>query len=156
MSTVTVFRFELYDIKTDAYQVSRRWATREVIELLGGRLLGSGVDVDESHVGGDIPGMTERDVDPLPRSFFKPGSQDSNAFLDSTARHLSLRSAFSRRPIMSPPKACVELDKKGFVSTGTAISPGAADTERWRGVGRGRPGGRRRRQRPLRHRRTGR
>jgi len=33
-------------------------------------------------------------------------------------------------------RGCVELDKKGFVSTGTAVSPAAADTERWRGAGR--------------------
>ena len=33
-------------------------------------------------------------------------------------------------------RGCVELDKKGFVSTGTALSPAAADTERWRSVGR--------------------
>ena len=33
-------------------------------------------------------------------------------------------------------RGCVELDKKGFVSTGTAISPAAAGTERWRDTGR--------------------
>ena len=33
-------------------------------------------------------------------------------------------------------RGCVELDKKGFVSTGTAVSPAAAETERWRNVGR--------------------
>ncbi|HEY8795899.1 MAG TPA: FAD-dependent oxidoreductase [Gemmatimonadaceae bacterium] len=33
-------------------------------------------------------------------------------------------------------RGCVELDKKGFVSTGTTISPAAADTERWRDTGR--------------------
>ncbi len=33
-------------------------------------------------------------------------------------------------------RGCVELDKKGFVSTGTAISPAAVDTELWRNAGR--------------------
>jgi hypothetical protein len=71
MITVTVFRFEIYDIKTDAYQPSRRWATSEMIGLLGGRPIGGGVDVDEGHVGHEIPGMTERDFNPRPRSGFQ-------------------------------------------------------------------------------------
>jgi thioredoxin reductase (NADPH) len=33
-------------------------------------------------------------------------------------------------------RGCVELDKKGFVSTGATISPAAAGTERWRDTGR--------------------
>ena len=31
---------------------------------------------------------------------------------------------------------CVELDKKGFVTTGTSLPQGIADTERWRAAGR--------------------
>jgi len=33
-------------------------------------------------------------------------------------------------------RGCVELDRKGFVSTGTALPPETADTERWRAAGR--------------------
>jgi thioredoxin reductase (NADPH) len=33
-------------------------------------------------------------------------------------------------------RGCVDLDRKGFVSTGSALSPETADTERWRGAGR--------------------
>ena len=32
---------------------------------------------------------------------------------------------------------CVDLDSKGFVLTGSALSPAIADSERWRAVGRG-------------------
>jgi thioredoxin reductase (NADPH) len=31
---------------------------------------------------------------------------------------------------------CVELDRKGFVLTGTELPPGTAETERWRSIGR--------------------
>jgi hypothetical protein len=70
MTKVTVHRFEIYDIKTDAYQPSRRWATSEMIGLLGGRPLGGEIQVDESHVGHDIPGMSERDFNPRAQSRF--------------------------------------------------------------------------------------
>jgi len=33
-------------------------------------------------------------------------------------------------------RGCVELDKKGFVSTGSALSPEAVEAERWRSAGR--------------------
>ena len=33
-------------------------------------------------------------------------------------------------------RGCVELDKKGFVLTGTALPPGTTDAERWRAAGR--------------------
>jgi thioredoxin reductase (NADPH) len=33
-------------------------------------------------------------------------------------------------------RGCVELDRKGFVLTGTAFPPGTADTDRWRAAGR--------------------
>lgn len=32
---------------------------------------------------------------------------------------------------------CVDLDRKGFVLTGTALPPAVAETERWRSNGRG-------------------
>ena len=33
-------------------------------------------------------------------------------------------------------RGCVELDRKGFVVTGTELPPGTAETGRWRSVGR--------------------
>ena len=33
-------------------------------------------------------------------------------------------------------RGCVELDRRGFVLTGTALPPGTAELERWRAVGR--------------------
>ena len=39
MSRVTVYRFTKFDITTDQHQRSRRWATREAIELVHGHVL---------------------------------------------------------------------------------------------------------------------
>jgi len=36
VSKITVYRFTKYDITTDQYQQSRRWATREAIERICG------------------------------------------------------------------------------------------------------------------------
>ena len=33
-------------------------------------------------------------------------------------------------------RGCVELDRKGFVLTGTALPAGTAESERWRSAGR--------------------
>ena len=65
MATVNVHRFRLYDINSDSYVVSRRWATRDVIEKLGGEIVGSpAIEVDASAVASDIDGMTPPDYDP--------------------------------------------------------------------------------------------
>jgi thioredoxin reductase (NADPH) len=34
-------------------------------------------------------------------------------------------------------RGCVELDRKGFVLTGTALAPSVSETERWQAAGRG-------------------
>jgi hypothetical protein len=66
MATVRIHRFRLYDIDSDTYRISRRWATRDTIELLGGDIIESpAVEVDASVVGREIEGMTEIDFDPL-------------------------------------------------------------------------------------------
>jgi hypothetical protein len=65
MATVRIHRFRLYDITSDTYRISRRWATRDTIELLGGDIIESpAVEVDASVVGREIEGMTEIDFDP--------------------------------------------------------------------------------------------
>jgi len=65
MSTVRIHRFRLYDINSDAFRVSRRWATRDIIEKLGGDIVpGHVVEVDASTVSSDIEGMTVPDYDP--------------------------------------------------------------------------------------------
>jgi hypothetical protein len=66
MATVKIHRFRLYDINSDSYRMSRRWATRDVIELLGGEIVGSpAIEVDASAVSSDIEGMTILDYDPF-------------------------------------------------------------------------------------------
>jgi hypothetical protein len=59
MAKVTIFQFEMYNILSDAFQRSRRWATRDAIKRIGGVVIEqSGAHVDEAQVGGDIEGMT--------------------------------------------------------------------------------------------------
>lgn len=66
MATVKIHRFRLYDINTDSYRLSRRWATRDVIELLGGQIIASpAVEVDAAIVASDIEGMTIAGYDPF-------------------------------------------------------------------------------------------
>ena len=65
MSTVRIHRFRLYDINSDSYRQSRRWATRDIIERLGGEIVPELVaEVDASLVNSDIEGMTVPDYDP--------------------------------------------------------------------------------------------
>jgi len=72
MSKVTVYRFRLYDITTDGTRVSRRWATREAIERLGGEILeDTASEVDAGAGASDIAGMTARDFDPHAHTGFQ-------------------------------------------------------------------------------------
>lgn len=75
MATVTIHRFRLYDINTDAYRVSRRWATRDIIEKIGGEIIISpSAEVDASIVSSDIEGMTIMDYDPFTAGVFQKAS----------------------------------------------------------------------------------
>lgn len=66
MTTVKIHRFCLYDINSNSYRVSRRWATRDVIEKFGGEIVGSpAVEVDAAIASSDIEGMTIVDYDPF-------------------------------------------------------------------------------------------
>lgn len=65
MSEVTIYRFKLYDITTDENRESRRWATREAVERLGGEVLeDTATEVDASVVATNVFSMTERNFDP--------------------------------------------------------------------------------------------
>ncbi len=70
--TTTVFRFSVFDIRTDQFQRSQRWATAVFIEKVGGRSEGEGVNVDSNLV--DADSLTERGFDPHRRP---PGFQTS-------------------------------------------------------------------------------
>jgi len=84
LSTVTVYQFRLYDISNDENRQSRRWATREAIERIGGEVLeDTATEVDPSAVGGEIDGMTERNFDPHRQTGFQ--TQAFNPFKTTNA-----------------------------------------------------------------------
>ena len=63
MGKVPVYKFAVYDITTDADRVSRRMGTRVAIERLNGRIIeGSEREIDETELGRDVAGLTDRDV----------------------------------------------------------------------------------------------
>ncbi len=64
-----VYRWHLYDGASDEMRVSRRLATPEGIERVGGEIYPGdpGVEVDASDVGAEVEGMTVRNY-ALPRS----------------------------------------------------------------------------------------
>jgi hypothetical protein len=64
MNTVKVYRFEKYDVNCDEWQTSRRWATEEAINAVGGRRKGDPVEVDSTMLGQEIDGMTDRSFNP--------------------------------------------------------------------------------------------
>jgi hypothetical protein len=69
MAKVTIYRFRLYDIATDEYVPSRRWATMEAIRRIGGEAFDdTATEIDDSLLSHDLPGMTDRDFKPR-----KPG-----------------------------------------------------------------------------------
>ncbi|HTC52235.1 MAG TPA: hypothetical protein VK700_09890 [Steroidobacteraceae bacterium] len=63
----TVYQFQSYDITNDRIVVSKRWATVEAIEHVCGERIGKVVEVDDSLVGAEIPGMTAIGFNPFLR-----------------------------------------------------------------------------------------
>ena len=69
LSKVTVYQFTLYDITTDMQRKSRRWATQEAIERIGGEILDHTATVAETTaLDPAIPGMTHMGFDPRRQS----------------------------------------------------------------------------------------
>ena len=65
MSNVTVHRWRLYDIASDQTVISRRLATQEAIDRARGEAIpGTAVQVSESDLDPDCPGMTPRNFEP--------------------------------------------------------------------------------------------
>lgn len=65
--TAWVFRFQMYDVTNDCMHQSTRWGVREVIESLGGTVIGNGREILEQQVlppHTDIKGLTPRNYDP--------------------------------------------------------------------------------------------
>ncbi len=61
---VRVFCFEMYDIGSDRFVQSKRWATLKFIERVNAQRIGHGVEVDGNQV--DADGLTEPGFSPLP------------------------------------------------------------------------------------------
>ena len=67
MSTVTVYRFKVYDITTDESRLSHRWGTRDGIKRAKGEPLEeTATDIDAAAVGQEVEGLTARGFDPRP------------------------------------------------------------------------------------------
>ncbi len=64
MEKVTIYKFEMYNIESDEWQESRRWAVSEKINEIGARKKGNGVVVDTTVIQSNIQGFTERGFDP--------------------------------------------------------------------------------------------
>ena len=66
MRRITIYQFEVYNPQDDQMIKSRRWGTSEAIEQIAhGRVLrNTAVEVDESAVASDIPGLSEKDFIP--------------------------------------------------------------------------------------------
>ena len=73
MATVTIYRFDVYEISSDSVRRSRRWGTRDAIERIAcGRVVEeTALEVDESVIESDIPGFTVIDFNPKPRVGFQ-------------------------------------------------------------------------------------
>jgi hypothetical protein len=86
MPTVTIFRFKKYNINSDEYQISRRWATREALTRIRGEPLeDTAVEVDVAVLSREIEGMTDRDFDPHSRTGFQRQVTDFNPFKTTNA-----------------------------------------------------------------------
>jgi len=74
MAKLTVYQFQVYDIRDDAIVKSKRWGTREaIVEIACGQVLeDTAIEVDESAIRSDIHGFTVIGFDPRPR---RPGFQ---------------------------------------------------------------------------------
>lgn len=61
--TVRVYRFQMYDIVSNEFVTSTRYAKKETIDKLGGRVASVAFDVPATHVNND--GFTEKDYIPI-------------------------------------------------------------------------------------------
>ncbi len=61
MTKLKVYQFECYDIMSDQFIRSKRWATTAAIAKIPGasQIADSGIEVEEDVVDSDIEGMTE-------------------------------------------------------------------------------------------------
>jgi hypothetical protein len=62
--TMRVYQFRVFEIATDRYRLSARWATPQRIASLGGDLVGDGLEVGDDFMDPDVPGMVRFQWDP--------------------------------------------------------------------------------------------
>jgi hypothetical protein len=83
---VQVFRFQLYDVSTDGYTVSRRWGTREGITKVGGEVIeDTATEIDDAAIGDEIEGLTARGFDPHRTVGFQQQVRDFNPYKTTNA-----------------------------------------------------------------------
>lgn len=68
-TTVTIYRFSVYDIQNDEQRLSRRWATKDAVERIRSGVAHeeTAAEVDPALL--DDNGMTKRDFDPHHKPF---------------------------------------------------------------------------------------
>ncbi|MBG7619366.1 hypothetical protein I5R65_07810 [Herbaspirillum sp. AP02] len=78
MTKVKVYQFECYDIMSDQFIRSKRWATTAAIARIPGatQILESGIEVDERVIESDIEGMTQIGFNPGTASGFQREIED--------------------------------------------------------------------------------
>jgi hypothetical protein len=65
MAKVTVYQFTNYDMSSDNMIKSRRWGTREAIAFIKANILEeTAVQVDDSTLGRQVPGLSEIGFNP--------------------------------------------------------------------------------------------
>ena len=64
-----IYRFSIYDARSDEMVRSRRWGTREGIARLGGVIHeDTEITTFEAAIGTELPGLTVRDFHPTSKS----------------------------------------------------------------------------------------
>jgi hypothetical protein len=79
MTKITIYQFQVYDIRDGAIVKSKRWGTREaIVEIACGQVLeDSAIEVDDSVIHSDIHGFTIIGFDPrLRRTGFQTEVKD--------------------------------------------------------------------------------
>ena len=73
MAKVTIYQFQVYDIRADTIIKSKRWGTAEAIkEIACGQVIeDTAIEVDESVIRSDIHGFTDIGFNPRPRTGFQ-------------------------------------------------------------------------------------
>jgi hypothetical protein len=73
MAKVTIYQFQVYDIREDTIVKSKRWGTRKaIVEIAYGKVLeDTAIEVDESAIQSDIRGFSIVGFNPHPRCGFQ-------------------------------------------------------------------------------------